>query len=814
MRLLLKITGWLFVLGFIGLIGAAGFGYFVFWSFGRDLDDVDQLAKYQPPVVTRVYAGDGRLMAEYARQHRLFVPIEAMPPRVLNAFLAAEDSGFYAHNGIDLKGIARAALKNLQKIGTNRRLEGASTITQQVAKNFLLTNEVSYKRKIKEAILALRIEEAFNKDHILELYLNEIYLGQGAYGVASAALTYFDKSLAELTVDEAAYLAALPKAPNNYNPFRHTKRATERRNWVIDRMVATGRINPQEADRARQRKLQATRDRTADTVQADWFAEEVRRQIKELYGDDGLYDDGYSVQTTLNSALQDLSQAALRRGLIGYDRRHGWRGPAGRLTPEQMNDWAASLLKKDKPVGAPDNWRLGVVLQAAREVSVIGFADGSTIELPLERLAWARKPAKEAQVGPAPERTSEVFDVSDLVFIGPDTEEPDKPQLRQLPKVDGAVVAMDPRTGRVLALVGGFSADRSEFNRATQAARQPGSAFKPFVYAAALEHGYTPASIILDAPFVIDQGGDQGKWKPSNYSNRFYGPSTLRLGIEKSRNLMTVRLAQNIGMPAVVDYAQRFGIYDDMTPVLSSSLGAGETTLMKLTAAYAMLVNGGRQLEPVIVDRIQDRYGKTVWRHDVLGCDSCGVEGWARDAEPVIDDRRARVVEQSTAYQVVSMLQGVVQRGTGASIARVGKPLAGKTGTTNESRDAWFVGFSPDLALGIYTGFDDPATLGRKETGSSVAAPIFREIMEEWLKDQPATPFRIPPDINLVRIDARTGTPATRLTESVILEAFKPGTAPNRVADRAIENLQTEGGTPAPAQPNSRSGRKLSDGVY
>lgn len=816
MRLILKIFGWLTVLGFLGVIAAAGFAWFVIWHYSRGLDDVDQLAAYEPPVATRVYASDGRLMAEYARQNRQFVPIEGIPVRVVNAFLAAEDSGFYEHGGIDYKGIARAMVRNLQNLGTNRRPEGASTITQQVAKNFLLSNEVSYERKIKEAILATRIEKAFTKDHILELYLNEIYLGQGAYGVASAALTYFDKALEELTIEEAAFLAALPKAPNNYNPYRFKDRAVERRNYVIDRMEVTGRITPAAAEAARNQKLIAARKRTVETVAADWFAEEVRREVKALYGDDGLYDQGYSVQTTVNPELQAIAQRELRKGLIAYDRRHGYRGPFDQLTEEQMADWRAVLAELPRPVGIPPDWRVAVVVESGAKKAAIGFGDGSEDELTHAKLKWAREPLDEGKVGPEPKRASDVLSRGDLVFIGPDTEDPESIQLRQIPRIDGSVAALDPHTGRVLALVGGFSNERSEFNRATQAARQPGSAFKPFVYAAALENGYTPSSIVLDAPFVIDQGGNQGKWKPSNYSNRFYGPSTLRLGIEKSRNLMTVRLAQQLGMPTVVDYAKRFGIYDTMPNALSYSLGAGETTLVKLTAAYGMLVNGGKEIEPVLIDRIQDRRGVTVLRPDILGCGDCGVEAWTDYREPALPDGRAQVISPATAYQVVSMLEGVVRRGTGVRVAAVGKPLGGKTGTTNDSKDTWFVGFSPDLALGVFAGFDNPAPLGRKETGSSVAAPIFRDIMAAWLADKPAVPFRVPSDVRLVRVDSKTGKLAGRTSEKTILEAFKPGTEPTSTAVSAAPRVVVPGTgdetQPVPA--TVKPVRKLTDGVY
>ncbi|GJL89710.1 MAG: penicillin-binding protein 1A [Minwuia thermotolerans] len=690
-----------------------------------------------------------------------------------------------------------------------------------MAKNFLLTNEVSYERKIKEAILALRIEKAFDKNHILELYLNEIYLGQGAYGVASAALTYFDKPLNELTVAEAAFLAALPKAPSNYDPYRHHKRAVARRDWVIGRMVIQEMIPEETAREALAEPLEARRGRDVNFVKADWFAEEVRRELADRFGEDGLYDGGLSVQTTMDPRLQQIARDALREGLILYDRRHGYRGPLTRL--EAMDNWPTRLAAVGPPPGMPDDWQLAVVLAVDREAAELGLIDKTRVTLPLERLKWARKPLRNGLVGAAPEAANDVLAVRDVVLIGPDTEDPDKPQMRQMPRIDGGVVALDPHTGRVLALVGGFAYERSQFNRATQAARQPGSAFKPFVYAAALEHGFTPASLVLDAPFVIDQGGGQGKWKPSNYSNRFYGPSTLRLGIEKSRNLMTVRLAQKVGMDVVSDYSERFRIYDDLPRTLANALGSSEVTLLKLTSAYGMLVNGGRGIRPTIIDRVQDRTGRTIFRHETRDCRTCLVRDWQQQPEPLLPDERPRVVGTETAYQMVSMLEGVVRRGTGARIAQVGKPLAGKTGTSNESRDAWFIGFSPDLAVGVFTGFDNPEPLGRQETGSSVAAPIFQTIMAEALADQPGLPFRVPENVRLIRINARTGEPARAGDEQIIWEAFAPGMEPNPrnapaltgatiLPETTTGNVTDDTALPIPER--RAVGSKATDGVY
>jgi penicillin-binding protein 1A len=786
-------------------MAAGGGALYVFWRFGRDLPDYRQLADYRPPVMTRVHAGDGTLIAEFARERRLFVPIAAMPRQVIQAILSAEDKTFYDHPGIDFAGIATAAYRNLRNYGGKRRPVGASTITQQVAKNFLLSNEVSLARKIKEAILAFRIERAFTKDRILELYLNEIYLGFGSYGVAAAALNYFDKSLDELTLEETAYLAALPKAPNNYHPIRKSKAARQRRNWVLSRMREDGAISALEAQRASARSLLIRRPDPTRFLDAGFFAEEVRRELIARYGEDQLYEGGLSVRTTLEPELQAIAEAKLRAGLLTYDRRHGWRGPLARI--DASGDWIAALSEVAVP---PDigHWYMAVVLALAPDRARIGFSNGVEGYLPLAGMKWARAWRKGQRLGPRVRRPSNVLSAGDVVAVvavPTDREHyaPGAYELRQLPAVNGALVAMDPHTGRVLAMSGGYSFRSSEFNRATQAMRQPGSAFKPIVYAAALEHGFTPSSLVLDAPFVIDLG-EQGKWKPANYTRRFYGPSTLRLGIEKSRNLMTVRLANYIGMDKVVDYAQRFGVVEDMPPYLPMALGAGETTLLRLTTAYSMLVNGGKRVVPTLIDRIQDRRGRTVFRHDGRDCPGCAVSGWHRQEVPTPPENRPQIIEPGTAYQVVSMLEGVVLRGTGRRVRAVGKPLAGKTGTTNESRDTWFVGFSPDLAVGVYIGFDRPRSLGRRETGSSVTAPVFRDFMREALAKRAAIPFRIPPGIRLVRVDAEKGLPTGG--GKVLLEAFKPGTVPKRsgpVLDGSLAEAATSG-----------SGRTGTGGLY
>ncbi len=790
LRAFLTMLGLLLI---VAIVGAGGVLY-VFQEFGRDLPDYRQLADYEPPVMTRVHAGDGRLLAEYAVQKRLFVPIHSMPKRVVNAFLSAEDKNFYSHQGVDFLGVARAIVVNIKNIGKQRRKVGASTITQQVAKNFLLTNEVSWRRKIKEAILAFRMERAFTKDRILELYLNEIYLGYGAYGVAAAALNYFNKTLDKLTIAEAAYLAALPKAPNNYHPTKKKAAAITRRNWVIGRMLSDGVITGDEADIARSSPLIVEQRADTEFVTAGYFAEEVRRELAERYGEAKLYKGGLSVRTTLNPRYQEFADRALKDGLESYDRRHGWRGPLARVDLAVVDDWTAALAAIEPPPGLGD-WRLAIVLKLDQKSAGIGFADARTGTIPLAELKWARPWLKGERLGPRVKRPQDVLTVGDVVAVEPVAADKngkihpaDSYGLRQIPEIEGALVALDPHTGRVLAMSGGYDHDKSKFNRVTQAERQPGSAFKPFVYLAALDSGFTPSTLILDAPFVIDQGPGLPKWRPANYTQKFYGPSTLRLGVEKSRNLMTVRLAQTVGMDKIADYARRFGIIDNMPQSLAMALGAGETTLLRLTTGYAMLVNGGKDITPSLIDRIQDRHGRTVFSHDKRVCRDCRAAFWTGQPVPQLPDQRKSVTDPGSAYQMVSILQGVVERGTGVIIRAVGKPLAGKTGTTNKSRDAWFVGFSPDLAVGVYTGFDNPRSLGRREQGASVAAPIFRDFMAAALAGRPATPFRIPPGIRLVRVNATTGLPARSGDRKVILEAFKPGEAPSGEA-RVLDGL-------------------------
>ncbi len=800
MKIIKIIAGILGLFLFLALLGAGALLY-GFYHFGKGLPDYTQLKDYEPPVMTRVHAGNGQLLAEYAIENRVFVPINAIPQRVIKAFLAAEDKNFYQHSGVDPMGVARAVVINLKNVGKGRRLVGASTITQQVAKNFLLTNEVSYIRKIKEAILALRIEKAFSKDRILELYLNEIYLGYGSYGVAAAALNYFNKSLGELSIEEMAYLAALPKAPNNYHPIHKTQKAVERRNWVIERMAIEGVISMAEAAEAQNKPLIVVSRSETEFVTAPYFAEEVRRELVDMYGENRLYKGGLSVHTTLDPQLQAIAQDKLQDGLETYDRRHGWRGPIAHL--ESTLGWQSQLNDMTVPKGVPAEWQLGVVLDLQKAAVSVGMADGRQGTVPFGEMQWARQWIEGQKLGARLKKPSDALSEGDVVWLKPVTEtskgekyQPNTYALRQVPEVQGGIVALDPHTGRVLAMVGGYSYEQSQFNRVTQAKRQPGSSFKPFVYLAALDEGYTPSTLILDAPFVLDQGPGQPKWRPDNYTKKFYGPSTMRLGIEKSRNLMTVRLAQTIGMEKVSEYARRFDITPNLPEVLSMALGAGETRLLNLANAYGMLVNGGKRIIPTLIDRIQDRNGITVFKHDTRECPHCMALNWTGDEIiPQIADNRESVTSPESAYQMVSILEGVVQRGSGRRVRAVGKPLAGKTGTTNESRDTWFMGFSPDLVVGVFVGFDTPTPLGNHEAGSSVAAPIFRDFMKEALADKPATPFRIPDGVRMIRVNARTGQDAKPGDTNVIWEAFKEGTSPSQ-SNRVLEGMSDAIDTP------------------
>jgi penicillin-binding protein 1A len=746
------------------------------WTVTQDLPSVETLQNYQPPVTTRVYAGDGSVLGEYARERRIFVPIAFVPKLVVHAFTSAEDRNFFTHPGIDPGGILRAAVKDVFNVLQHKRLEGASTITQQVAKNFLLNSDVKFSRKIREAILAVRIDATYPKDKILELYLNEIYLGENSYGVAAAALNYFGKSLDELDIAEVAFLAALPKAPSAFDPVRNTKRAVERRNWVIGQMADNGYITDVQAKQAMTEPLVTqTRAMGSQTQDADYYVEEVRRLLYAKYGEKSLYDGGLQVRASLDTRLQNYAVSALRAGLVRYDRRHGWRGAAQNIGTQ---DWKTALAGIDNTSGI-DSWRVAAVIgfdDGDRSVH-IGLAGGAEGTIPFSELTWARKQMPGMFVGAGPTRPQDVVKQGDVIFVEP-TDDKGNYGLRQVPQVNGAIVAMDPHTGRVLAMSGGFSYRSSQFDRAMQAMRQPGSSFKPFVYAAALDNGYTPVSQVLDAPVVVDQGAGLGLWHPANFGHKFLGAVTLRRAIALSLNNATARLAQEIGMDKIVPYPERFGVYDHLPPYLANALGSYETTLIRMVTGYSEFVNGGKKITASLVDRIQDRNGNTIWRHDGRVCDGCDVTNWHGQAEPLLADPREQIIDPRTAYQIVSLLEGVVQRGTGRSILAVGKPLAGKTGTSNEAKDLWFVGFSPDLACGVFVGFDNPRTLGKFEQGATVAAPIFRDFMKGALADRPPTPFRVAPGIELVATNAITGQPDTSADPNSILEAFKSGTAP------------------------------------
>jgi penicillin-binding protein 1A len=784
-KFILRFFGFLFAVGTIvfvvGVAATAG----LLWHFSKDLPDYTQLQNYEEPhVMTRVHAADGSLLAEYAKERRLYLPIQAIPKLVTSAFVAAEDKNFYQHPGIDIYGIMRAGMLYVENYGSGRRPQGASTITQQVAKNFLLSNELSFERKIKEALLALRIERAYSKQKILELYLNGIYLGLGAYGVAAASLLYFDKSVHELTIPEAAFLAALPKGPNNYNPFRHHDEAIARRNYVIDRMAEDGYITVADAEKAKKDPLTVTvRPTGAHIFAAEYFAEEVRRYLYEKYGEDKLYEGGLSVRTTLDPKLQMVARQAMVNGLVNFDEGQGYRGAV--TTVDVNGDWGVKLADV-KSLDDIDPWRMAVVLQVDDQSARIGLQpardpSGAVVKardvgiVPLEGVKWA-KPA----TGPLKpiQKVSQVLSVGDVIYVSPLAEQ-GQYRLRQVPEISGAMVVMDPHTGRVLAMVGGFSFDQSQFNRATQALRQPGSSFKPIVYATALDNGYTPSTIVMDAPIEIDTGaGGGGIWKPENYGGKFFGPSTLRFGLEQSRNVMTVRLAQDVGMPLIAEYAKRFGVYDELPPYLSYALGAGETTVLRMVTAYSMFDNGGRRVIPTLIDRIQDRYGHTIYKHDTRECVGCDATKWDNQPEPTLIDRREQVIDPMTAYQITSMMEGVVQRGTATVVREVGKPIAGKTGTTNDEKDVWFVGYSPDIVCGVYMGFDKPRHIARLATGGHLAAPVVKDFLKAALADKPPIPFNVPPGIKLIRVDAKNGMRAPPGDPKVILEAFKPGTAP------------------------------------
>ena len=744
----LKLLIAIFVLGLL-------FIFSTLWYFSSDLPDYKILSSYKPPVSSRVHSGEGQLIAEYALQKRLFIPYDSIPKKVIYSFLSAEDKNFFTHPGIDAKSITRAIIKNLKNIYSEKRLEGASTITQQVAKNFLLSSEVSLKRKIKEAILAFRIERAYSKERIMELYLNQIYLGEGTYGIAAASLEYFDKAVNDLNYVESALLAALPRAPSKYNPYKSPERAKKRRNIVLKNLYENSYINKTQYDNLKEKEIRTKKRKIKLIEEANYYSEEVRRIVSDTYGYDSLYKGGLSIRTPLNSNYQIEALKALRKGLEAYDKRHGWRGPITNLAKEE---W-----KKNIHQFIPEkslDWKLAKVVEVDKLITKIEIENEEIGFIDFKNIAWTRKKSFEDLLIP-----------NDIIYVKKIKK--NKWNLKQLPKVNGAIIVMDPHTGRVLAMVGGFSYKLSEFNRVTQAKRQPGSAFKPFVYAAALENGFTPSTLILDAPFVVDQGKGLKTWKPENYVKKFYGPSTLRTGIEKSRNLMTVRVAQGVGFEKISRITNRLGIYNDVPELLSVSLGSAETTLVLLTNAYCTFVNGGKKVTPIFIDRIQDRRGKTIFNADKRKCLGCEEISYLKEEIPTIKDDREQIISPATAYQITSMLEGVIKRGTGRNLRDLKLTLAGKTGTTNKNMDAWFLGFTSKIVIGVYVGFDEPESLGRYETGAKAALPIFKNFIKNVVKKKEALPFKIPKDINLVMVDAETGLRPNINTKKIIYESFK-----------------------------------------
>ena len=832
LRTVTKVVRLLFVCAVLLAMLGGGFAGLTIWYFGRDLPDYQQLANFQPPITTRVLAGDGRLLAEYATERRVFVPIDAIPKRVTAAFLAAEDKNFYTHHGVDPISMLRAAVTDIGRWHSSRRPIGASTITQQVAKNMLLNNELSISRKIKEVLLATRIDEALPKDRILELYLNEIYLGAGAYGVASAALTYFDKPLDQLTLGEAAFLAGLPKAPSNYNPVRFPQAAKFRRDIVLDQMQEAGFATAAEVAAAKADPIVVRHREDTEVVDAPYFAEEVRRELIARFGERAVYEGGLTVRTSLDGKLQAEADKALRDGLITYDRGHGgWRGPVDRI--DARTDWAAKLAALPLPPGADAmHWQLALVLNNEGDSAEIGLKDGSTGRIPFAQMRWAQPVRDDGEFGPSPRRVADVVKVGDVVLVEPLPEAPEaakKPgpirkiaagmperpvalyNLCQIPDVSGALVSIDPHTGRVLAVSGGFSYEISQFNRATQAHRQPGSAIKPFVYLTALEHNFTPSTLVSDDPVSIDQGPGLPPWQPGNYeSGEYAGPVPIYVALEHSLNIVTARIAAMMTMEPIGQTIESFGIMDQMPREYSMSLGAGETTPLRLTAAYAMLVDGGKKLTPTLIDSVQDRNGVTIYRADNRPCPDCDNVEWSHQPPPVVPDKRQQIADPVADYQIIQMMQGVVARGTGATVAAVGKPIAGKTGTTSDWRDAWFLGFTPNLAAGVYIGYDNHDSLGRGEQAAVVSAPVFRNFMMEATKDAPDTEFHIPPGLQMYRVNPDTMQPPQGGGPAVWI-AYKPGTGPDTNRDMGLHGVPGEGsdlisGGEAARQPASGTG--------
>ena len=741
----------------------------VLWAFSNNLPDYKFLKNYKPAVSSKVYSGEGELVNDFSSEKRIFVPYNAISEKVINSFLSAEDKNFFSHPGVDARGVLRAVVNNVSNILASKRLEGASTITQQVAKNFLLTNEVSFNRKIKEAILAFRIERALSKERILELYLNQIYLGGGAYGVASASLEYFDKPISELNYDEAALLAALPKAPSRYNPYKNIKLAKFRRDLVLKNLLENGYIDEKNYQKFINNKINLKKRKKTFTEDTSYYVEDIRKDIIDKLGFDKVYKQGLNISTPINLDLQKIAIKSLREGLISYDKRKGWRGPVS--SSKKLDDWNNDLdkLRLENSI----NWDLAIIKKVNKFSVEIETEKKISGIVKYENITWVKK------------EFNEILKIGDIIYV--ENINKNVFALRQLPEVNGGIVVMDPFTGRVLALSGGFSFMQSEFNRATQALRQPGSAFKPFIYALALENGYTPSTLILDAPLVLEQGLDLKMWKPENYGKKFYGPSTLRIGLEKSRNLMTVRIAQDLGLKKIVNFSKKLGIYENPSELLSISLGSTETTLLKLTSAYASFVNGGKLIKPIMIDRIQDSEGNTIFNNEKRKCLNCDQVSFLSKNYPNIEDEFLQIFSAETAYQMTSILEGTVQNGTGKNLKDLNLDLGGKTGTTNSNTDTWFVGFTSKLTIGVYVGSDNPKSLGRYETGAKTALPIFKNFVKGAVKKEDARPFKVADNIIMRVIDPITGKKPDNNTKSTIIEAYKNLQTYN-ITDQDINN--------------------------
>ena len=742
----------------------------VLWAFSNNLPDYKFLKNYKPPVSSKVYSGEGELVNDFSSEKRIFVPYKAIPKKVVNSFLSAEDKNFFSHPGVDAKGVIRAIVNNISNLATSKRLEGASTITQQVAKNFLLTNEVSLNRKLKEAILAFRIERALSKERILELYLNQIYLGEGTYGVASASLKYFDKSISDLNYEESAMLAALPKAPSRYNPYENIELAKFRRDLVLKNLFENNYISKGKYQEFTTNKILLKKRKKIFLEDTRYYVEDIRKDVVNKFGFDKVYKQGLNINTPINLDLQKIATQSLRNGLIDYDKRKGWRGPI--LNKKKLNNWADGIEKfrLEKSI----NWDLAIVKKIKKFSVEIETDEKLKGFISYEDISWTKK------------EFNELFKTGDIIYV--ENLSKNNFSLRQLPQVNGGIVVMDPFTGRVLALSGGFSFGKSEFNRATQASRQPGSAFKPFIYALALENGYTPSTLILDAPLVLEQGTDLKLWKPENYGKKFYGPSTLRMGLEKSRNLMTVRIAQDLGLKKIVKFSEQLGIYDNPSKLLSISLGSAETTLLKLTTAYCSFVNGGKLVNPIMIDRIQDSEGNTIFNNEKRECLNCDQISALSKNYPIIKDNFNQVFSAETAYQMTSILEGVIQNGTGKKLKDLNLDLAGKTGTTNANTDTWFVGFTSKLAIGVYVGSDNPKPLGKYETGAKTALPIFKDFVKKAIKKKEARPFKVANNILMMVIDPITGEKAGTESRRTIIEAYKKNTKMNNILNSDINN--------------------------